>query len=233
MFDLGRALIAVGDHAAGVARYEELLARADLPGDMRLTILGQLSQARLYACQTAEAEAAIEEAQLLAGPDRRDLAAGAMVDHAAQVLVTYGWKRAAPLAVRGRELAAEASAPVRAAAAAVWAVGTYFSGDPAGLDVAEAAARSAATAPSWRPTGTPWWDPVAQYASLAISAERFGDAQELLDNILEAAERRSDPMSVAMALLYRARLSWRLGELDGALALSARLLEAAESWCRY
>ena len=141
VFDLGRALIAGGDHAAGVARYEELLARAGLPGETRLAILGQLSQARMYAGRIAEAEAAMEEAQRLAGPDRRDLTAGAMVDHAAQVMVTYGWKRAAPLAVRARELAAEASAPVRAAAAAVWAVGTYFSGDPAGLEVAEAAAR--------------------------------------------------------------------------------------------
>ena len=228
VFDLARALIAGGDHVAGVARYEELLARADLPADTRLAILGQLSQAWLYAGRIAEAEAAMEEAQLLAGPDRRDLAAGAMVDHAAQVMVTYGWKRAAPLAVRARELATEASAPVRAAAAAVWGVGTYFSGDPAGLDVAEAAARSAATAPSWRPAGRPWWDPVAQYASLAMSAERFDDARRLLDNILEAAERRSDPMAVAMALLYRTRLRWRLGQLDGALALSARLLEAAE-----
>jgi DNA-binding CsgD family transcriptional regulator len=228
VFDLGRALIAVGDHTGGVARYEELLARTDLPGDTRLAVLGQLSQAWLYAGQTAEAEAAMEEAQLLAGPDRRDLAAGAMADHAAQVMVTYGWKRAAPLAVRARELAAEASPPVRAGAAAVWAVGTYFSGDPAGLDVAEAAARSAATAPSWRPTGTPWWDPVAQYASLALSAERFGVAQQLLDNILEAAERRSDPMAVAMALLYRGRLTWRLGQLDAALDLSGRFLEAAD-----
>src|SRR6266568_1560696 len=228
VFDLARALIAGGDHVAGVARYEELLARADLPADTRLAILGQLSQAWLYAGRIAEAEAAMEEAQLLAGPDRRDLAAGAMVDHAAQVMVPYGWKRAAPLAVRARELATEASAPVRAAAAAVWGVGTYFSGDPAGLDVAEAAARSAATAPSWRPAGRPWWDPVAQYASLAMSAERFDDARRLLDNILEAAERRSDPMAVAMALLYRTRLRWRLGQLDGALALSARLLEAAD-----
>jgi len=228
VFDLGRALIAGGDHAAGVARYEELLARAGLPGETRLAILGQLSQARMYAGRIAEAEAAMEEAQRLAGPDRRDLTAGAMVDHAAQVMVTYGWKRAAPLAVRARELAAEASAPVRAAAAAVWAVGTYFSGDPAGLEVAEAAARSAATAPSWRPAGTPWWDPVAHYASLALSAERFGDAQRLLDSILEAAERRSDPMAVAQALYYRTTLRWRLGQLDEALALSARLLEAAD-----
>src|SRR6266700_4695845 len=199
VFDLGRALIAGGDHAAGVARYEELLARAGLPGETRL-----------------------------AGPGRRDLTAGAMVDHAAQVMVTYGWIRAGPLAVRARELAVEASAPVRAAAAAVWAVGTYFSGDPAGLEVAEAAARSAATAPSWRPAGTPWWDPVAHYASLALSAERFGDARRLLDSILEAAERRSDPMAVAQALLYRTTLRWRLGQLDEGLALSARLLEAAD-----
>ena len=61
-----------------------------------------------------------------------------------------------------------------------------------------------------------------------MSAERFDDAQRLLDNILEVAERRSDPMAVAMALLYRTRLRWRLGQLDGALALSARLLEAAD-----
>jgi tetratricopeptide (TPR) repeat protein len=227
-FRPGRALIAGGDHAAGVARYEELLARAGLPDETRLAILGQLSQARMYAGRIAEAEAAMEEVQRLAGPDRRDLTAGAMVDHAAQVMVTYGWKRAAPLAIRARELAAEASAPVRAAAAAVWAVGTYFSGDPAGLEVAEAAARSAATAPSWRPPGTPWWDPVAHYASLALSAERFGDAQRLLDSILEAAERRSDPMAVAQALYYRTTLRWRLGQLDEALALSARLLEAAD-----
>src|SRR6266571_4676114 len=228
VFDLGRALIAGGDHAAGVARYEELLARAGLPGETRLAILGQLSQARMYAGRIAEAEAAMEEAQRLAGPGRRDLTAGAMVDHAAQVMVTYGWIRAGPLAVRARELAVEASAPVRAAAAAVWAVGTYFSGDPAGLEVAEAAARSAATAPSWRPAGTPWWDPVAHYASLALSAERFGDAQRLLDGILEAAERRSDPMAVAQALYYRTTLRWRRGQLDEALAVSARLLEAAD-----
>jgi DNA-binding CsgD family transcriptional regulator len=228
VFDLGRALIAGGDHAAGVARYEELLARAGLPGERRLAILGQLSQARMYAGQIAEAEAAMEEAQRLAGPDRRDLTAGAMVDHAAQVMVTYGWKRAAPLAIRARELAAQASAPVRAAAAGVWAVGTYFSGDPAGLEVAEAAARGAATAPAWRPTGTPWWDPVAHYASLALSAERFVDAQRLLDSILEAAERRSDPMAVAQALYYRTTLRWRLGQLDEALALSVRLLDAAD-----
>jgi len=151
-----------------------------------------------------------------------------MVDYAAQVLVTYGWRRAAPLATRARELAARASAPVRAAADGVWAVGAYFAADPAGLQVAEAAARTAAAWPAWRLAGAPWWDTIAQYGALALSAERFGDAQPVLDGITEAAERRSDPMAVAIALMFRARLSWRLGRLDEALMLSGRLADYSD-----
>lgn len=214
VFDLGRALIASGDHQAGVARYQELLARADLLGDLRLAVLVQLSHAHMAAGLITEAETALDEVVRLAGPGQRDLAAAAMVDHAAQVLVTYGWKRAAPLATSARELAAGASTPVRAAAAGVWAVGAYFSGDPAALDVAAA---------SWRLAGALWWDTVTQYGALALSAERFGDAQRLLDGVIAAAEQRCDPMAAALALLFRARVSWRLGRLDEALALSTRL----------
>jgi len=224
VFDLGRALIASGDHQAGVTRYQELLARADLPADLRLAVLVQLSHAHMAAGLITEAETVLDEVVRLAGPGQRDLAAAAMVDHAAQVLVTYGWKRAAPLATSARELAAGASTPVRAAAAGVWAVGAYFSGDPAALDVAAAAARSAAAAASWRPPGALWWDTVTQYGALALSAERFGDAQQLLDGVIAAAEQRRDPMAAALALLFRARISWRLGRLDEALALSTRLV---------
>lgn len=222
-FDLGRALIASGNHPAGIAQYQKLLARAGLPGDLRLAVLVQLSHAHMSMGLITEAETVLDEAVRLAGAGQRDVAAGAMVDHAAQVLVTYGWTRAAPLAARARELATGASAPVRAAAAGVWAVGAYFSGDPAALDVAEAAARSAAAAPAWRLAGAPWWDTVTQYGALALSAERFGDAQRLLDGVIEEAERRSDPMAAGLGLLFRARVSWRLGRLDEALALSTRL----------
>jgi len=223
VFDLGRSLIASGDRQAGVGRYRELLARADLPGDLRLAVLVQLSHAHMAAGLITEAETALDEVVRLAGPGQRDPAAAAMVDHAAQVLVTYGWKRAAPLAIRARELAAGTSAAVRAAATGVWAVGAYFSGDPAALDVAAAAARSAAATATWRPAGALWWDTVTQYGALALSAERFGDAQRLLDGVIAAAEQRCDPMAAALAVLFRARVSWRLGRLDEALALSTRL----------
>ena len=69
VFDLGRALIASpGDHQAGVARYQELLARADLPGDLRLAVLVQLSHAHMAAGLITEAETVLDEAVRLAGP---------------------------------------------------------------------------------------------------------------------------------------------------------------------
>src|SRR5499427_3646114 len=228
VFDLGRALTGCGDHAAATAEYERLLTRRDLPDGMRFAILSQLSRARLFAGRFAGAEAALQEALRLAGPGRPDLAAGAMVDHAVQTMLAHGWKRAAPLTARARELAAGASVPVRAAADAAWAMGTYFLGDPAGLSVAEAAARSAGTAPSWQPPGTPWFDPVLIYSIMAISAERFSDAQRLLESLLAGAERRSNLMDVIHSLTALVRLSLVLGRLDEALALSARVLEAAD-----
>ncbi len=228
VFDLGRVLIASGDRAAGAARYEELLTRGSLAEDMRLAVLGQLSRARLFAGRIADAEAALQEALRLAGPGRPDLAAGIMVDYASQIMLTYGYKRAAPLTARARELAADASIPVRAAADAVWAINAYFMGDPAGLAVAEAAARTAATAPAWRPGGTPWFGPVLIYATVAVTAERFGEAERLLDRALAAAERGSHPMDVAVILIAAVRLRTRLGQLDEALALSGSLLEVAD-----
>jgi DNA-binding CsgD family transcriptional regulator len=225
IFDLGQALVAAGDHPAGVARYQDLLAQPGLAPRLRLAVLVQLAHAQLATGQGAAAGATLEEVLRLAGPGDRDLAAGALADHAAQVLVSYGWPRAEPLAVRARELAAGAGAGVRAAADGVWAVGAYFAGDPAALDVAEAAARAAAAGPAWRLTGAPWWDTVTQYGALAVSAERFGDAERLLDGIIEAAARRSDPLGMAIALMFRARASWRLGRLGEALELSARLID--------
>jgi DNA-binding CsgD family transcriptional regulator len=225
LFDLGQALVAAGDHPAGVARYQDLLAQPGLAPGLRLAVLIQLSHAQLATGQGAAAGTTLEEVLRLAGPGDRDLAAGALADHAAQVLVSYGWPRAAPLAIRARELAAQAGAGVRATADGVWAVGAYFAGDPAALDVAEAAARAAAAGPAWRLTGAPWWDTVTQYGALAVSAERFGDAERLLDGIIEAAERRSDPLGMAIALMFRARASWKLGRLDEALELSARLID--------
>lgn len=68
VFDLGRALIASGDHQAGIARYQELLARADLADDLRLAVLVQLSHAHVAAGLISEAETVLDEAVRLRRP---------------------------------------------------------------------------------------------------------------------------------------------------------------------
>jgi len=59
VFDLGRALIAAGDHVTGAAHYQDLLARPGLAAKMRLAVLVQLSHAQMATGQAAAAGAAL------------------------------------------------------------------------------------------------------------------------------------------------------------------------------
>ena len=63
---------------------------------------------------------------------------------------------------------------------------------------------------------------------IAISAERFGDAEQRLRALLDTAERRADPMTISRALYFLATCLRRLGRLEEAVGLSGRLIEAAE-----
>jgi pentatricopeptide repeat protein len=70
--------------------------------------------------------------------------------------------------------------------------------------------------------------PAFSYATLAVHAERFGDAERLLTEILSSAERRCEPIT-----LIQAAIAWidglcRLGRLSEALTLADRLIELAE-----
>ncbi|MBO0785808.1 MAG: response regulator transcription factor, partial [Actinobacteria bacterium] len=188
----------------------------------------RLSLARAQQRRFDEADAYLEEALRVAGPGQSDLGAAAMVNHAVLTMLNRGVTAGLPRAARARELAARASAPVRAAADSIWACCAYLSGDLAGLTVASKAASTAVGAGSWQAAGTPWWDPVIAYAITAISAERFSDAERLLRGVLDSAERRSEPMMIGWALYFLAGCMWRAGRLQEAVGLCGRLAEAAE-----
>ena len=92
-----------------------------------------------------------------------------MVDHAAQVMVTYGWKRAAPLAVRARELAAEASTPVRAAADGGLGDKHLLIRGPGRARGGRSRRPQRGDRARWRPTGTPWFGSGrCSYATVAV-----------------------------------------------------------------
>lgn len=226
--DLGRALMAGGSHAAAAALYEDLLRRESISPALRYEALGQLSLARIQERRFDEADACLEEALRLAGPGEPDLAAAAIVNHAVQTMLNRSSAAGLQLAARARDQAGHASSPVRAAADSAWAWCAYLAGHPEALDVASAAASSPAGTGPWKPPGTPWWDPVIGYAAIAISAERFADAEQRLRQLLATAERRSDPMTISRALSALATCLWRQGRLDDAAGLCQRLAEAAE-----
>lgn len=141
--DLGHALMAGGRHAAAAALYEDLLGRGSISPASRFEVLSRLSLARTQEHRFDEADACLEEALRLAAPGQPDLAAAAMVNHAAQTMLNRSVTAGLPLAARARELAVPASAPVRAAADSALAWCAYMSGEPAGLEVGSAAASTA------------------------------------------------------------------------------------------
>jgi DNA-binding CsgD family transcriptional regulator/tetratricopeptide (TPR) repeat protein len=226
--DLGQALMAGGHHAAAAALYQDLISREPVPPALRYRALSQLSLARIQERRFDEADACLEEALRLAGPAEPDLATAAAVNHAVHTMLNRSITAGLPLATRARDLAAQSSSPVRAAADSAWAWCAYLAGHPEALEVTGAAASAAAGTGSRKPAGTPWWDPVIGHAMTAVSAERYDDAERRLRDLVDAAERRSDPMTVSRALSVLATCLWRRGRLDEAGSLCDRLAEAAE-----
>jgi pentatricopeptide repeat protein len=129
---------------------------------------------------------------------------------------------------RAAELAT-ARGVMQASALAAWGVLAYRCGDPNGLVTAATAATRVDVIPTSRSVDRHRYrHPTFSYATLAVHAERFGDAERLLTEILSSAERRGEPI-----ILIEAAAAWidglcRLGRLDEALTLADRLIELAE-----
>ncbi len=114
---------------------------------------------------------------------------------------------------------------MQALADAVWAQCAYLSGDPAGLEVARAAAQAA---PGRIPEVTQWSDPRVLYAELASWSERFDEAEGLLTAIISEAEERRYPMNLFEGQSLLAAVLRRTGRLEEADDVADQLLESAE-----
>jgi DNA-binding CsgD family transcriptional regulator len=111
---------------------------------------------------------------------------------------------------------------------AVWAECAYLSGDPSGLDVAQRAASEARLAYAPTPEATQWSDPRVLYTELAMSAERFEEAERILLATVSEAEQRRHPMNLFEGQYLLAEVLRRTGRLDQALTVADQLLGTAE-----
>jgi DNA-binding CsgD family transcriptional regulator len=228
LFDLGAALLADGASQEVINVYERLLDLPELSTTERIAALRELGEARSNIGHVERATACYEAAVELAEQDHPALAVGALLGLLFQHQKLFGPRAALPWAARAAELATVCGV-MQASAQAAWGAIAYRCGDPEGL----ARAADAATRVDVVPTG--WLlhqhrhrRPALSYATVAVQAEEFDDAEKLLTEILSSAECRSEPVT-----LLRAAMAWieglcRLGRLNEALNLSDRLTELTE-----
>ena len=229
LFDFAAALAAGGATGEAIAVYERLLGRPELPPADRIAALRELGQASFVMGQVERAAGCFEAAVGRAEPDHPALAVGALLDQSFHHQVLFGPRAALPWANRAAELAT-ASGVMQSSAQAAWGAIAYRCGDPEGLTVAARAATSPVDlmVTSHSMERHRYWDPTLSYAVVAVHAERFTDAERLLTEILNSAERRCEPLT-----LLRAAMAWieclcRLGRLHEAVPAVERLIELAE-----
>lgn len=228
LFDLGAALVADGASQQAISVYEQLVDLPQLTTADRIAVLRQLGEARTTIGQVERATACYEAAVDLAEHDHPALAVGALLDLVFHRQMLFGPRSALPWATRAAELAT-ACGVMQASAQAVWGAIAYRCGDPEGLARAADAAPRVDVIPTARSVYRHRYrHPALSYAMVAVQAERFSDAEQLLTEILRSADRRSEPVTLIRAAMVWIEGLCRLGRLNEALRLSDRLTELTE-----
>jgi DNA-binding CsgD family transcriptional regulator/Tfp pilus assembly protein PilF len=228
LFDLGAALVADGASEEAMAVYERMLHLPELPNSDRAAVLRQLGMASFTAGQVERSTACYESAVDLAEQDHPVLAVGALLDQACHHLTLSGPRAALPWADRAMDLAMARGA-LQVSAQATWGTAAYRCGNPDGLGAAEAAATRVEVIPTSRAMERhSYQNPILNYAILAVQAERFVDAERLLTEILNSAERRCEPTTLAYAAAAWIDGLCRLGRLTEANVMADRLIELIE-----
>ena len=228
LFDFGAVLVADGASGEAAAIYERLLSIPELPATDQVAVLRELGQASFIAGRVERAAACYESAVELAEADHPALAVGALLDQAFHHQSLFGPRAALPWANRAAKLAVSRGV-MQASAQAAWGALAYRCGNPAGLETATAAAARVDLIPNSRSMDRHRYrHPALSYATLAVHAEHFADAERLLTGILSSAERRCEPL-----MLLQAAASWvdglcRLGRLNEASTVVNRLVELVE-----
>jgi DNA-binding CsgD family transcriptional regulator len=146
-----------------------------------------------------------------------------LLDAAMASWISAGPAKSLPLAERAYTLAADAKTSLLNRAASVWGYLAFLSGDPRGLVESEAGAKAVeAEALTSLSDLCCSWDALSTFSITATFAERFNDAQHVLDMLVSIAERSDAAEAVSGVAMTQAIVAARQGRLAEALSFAER-----------
>ncbi|MGH3780036.1 MAG: AAA family ATPase [Pseudonocardiaceae bacterium] len=220
---LAESLLVGGRPAEAIALCDRLRNEQELTSVQQVKVLRILGRA--FSATGGHNDSATCFAQAVELADAHDQAATieVLLDAALASWISAGPAESLPLAQRAYTLAANGRTSLSTRAASVWGFLAYLSGDPQGLIESEAGARAveAKTLASLSDLRLSW-DVLSAFGVAATFAERFKDAQRVID-MLVSAVKRIDAAEISSGLaMTQAIIAARQGRLAEALDFAER-----------
>ncbi|MDQ3760424.1 MAG: AAA family ATPase [Actinomycetota bacterium] len=223
LFALAEALLAVGRPSEAIAVCDQLRSEQELMPAQRVKVLRILGQAFSATGAHSDSTTCFVQAAELAEAHDPAVIIEVLLDAALASWMSAGPAKSLPLAKRAYTLAANAETWLSNRAASVWGYLAFLSGDPQGLIESEAGARAVEADALENPSALHWsWDALSTFSIAATFAERFNDAQRVLDMLVVAAERIDAAEAISGLAVTQAIVAARQGRLAEALGYAER-----------
>jgi DNA-binding CsgD family transcriptional regulator len=225
LLSLAEAFLVAGRPDEAIPVCDRLRIDPELTPKRRIKVLRVLGRA--FSATGAHNKSTTCFAQAVEFAETHDsaLAIEVLLDAALTSWMSVGPIESLPLARRAYMLAANGEKSLSNRAAAMWGYLTLLSGDPQGLCESEACVKAVEAGtlaslddPSWS------WNALALsiFSIAATLAERFNDAQHVLDVLGSAAERVDAAEAINGLAMAQAIVAARQGRLVDALGLAER-----------
>ncbi|MEO7194901.1 MAG: AAA family ATPase [Pseudonocardiaceae bacterium] len=220
---LAESLLVGGRPGEAIPVCYRLRGEQELTSAQRVKVLRMLGRAFSFTGAHHDSAICFAQGAELAEADDPAVTIEVLLDSALASWISAGPAKSLPLAERAYTLAANAATSVSNRAASVWGYLAFLSGDPQGLIESEACARAVEAEGLFNLGGPCWsWGALSTFSIAATFAERFNDAQHVLDMLTSAAERSDATEAISGLAMTQAIVAARQGRLVEALGFAER-----------
>ncbi|MGB8199832.1 MAG: helix-turn-helix transcriptional regulator, partial [Pseudonocardiaceae bacterium] len=220
---LAESLLVAGRPGEAIPVCDRLCGEHELTSARRVKVLRMLGRAFSATGAHNDSTTCFAQAVELAEDHDPAVTIEALLDAALTSWISAGPAQSLPLAERAYTLATNAKKSLSNRAASVWGYLAFLSGDPQGLIESEAGARAVGAEALASLSDLCWsWDALSRFSIAATCAERFNDAQHVLDMLVSAAERIGAAEAVSGLAVTQAIVAARQGRLTEALDYAER-----------